>query len=117
MVVLEVAVRAVDVVQMLRMDNRGVPATGAVDVHVPRMGLVDLVRAIGAILDQPARPVVEVAVVQEVAVVSVTDDRVAAGFVVNVRVIGLAARARCHDPILGLPSNRLRPGRRAETAA
>lgn len=106
MVVLVVAVLAVDVVQVLGVDNRRVPAIWAVDVHVPRMRFVDLVRAIGAILDQAAGLVVEVAVVQEVAVVSVTDDRVAAGFVVNVRVIGLAARARCHDHILGLPSNR-----------
>jgi hypothetical protein len=116
-IVLVVAVFAVDVVEVLRVRNRRVAATGPVDVHVARVEFMDLVRAIRAVLDQGAGPMMEMPVVQKVAVVSVTDDRMAAGFVVIVRVIGLAARARCHGHMICLLSNRLRPRRPKAVAA
>ena len=117
MVVLVVAMLAVDVVQMTGMDHGRVPAIGAVDVHVPCMRFVDLIRAIRAVLDQTALAMVQMPVVEEVAVIAVADHRVAAGLVVNVRVIGLAPRARCHDHIIGLSQSRVRPGRPMAVAA
>jgi hypothetical protein len=105
MVVLVVAVVAVDVIDVIRMDHRRMPAVNPVDVHVARMGSMNVVGAIRAILDQTAGSVVEMPVMQVVRVVAMLDNRVTTGFVMNVRMIGRAARAMCHDHMIFLPSS------------
>jgi len=88
-VVPRVAVVAVDVVQVVVVGHRAVPAAGLVDVHVPGMRNVAGRRSRGAfdLVDVVLVDVVDVAVVQEVDVVVVRDGGVPAEPVVDVLVL------------------------------
>jgi hypothetical protein len=98
-----VTMQAVDVVDVIAVDHRLVPAAGSVDVHVAGVRLVDVFRAAGADLDAVTDPVVEVTVVEEVQVLAVTDDGVATQLVMDVRVLGGGVRSCRHAPISHAP--------------
>jgi hypothetical protein len=84
-----VAMVAVDVVEVILVGDRGVPAAVLVDVHVPGVRQVtvrnvdDLVDVVHVVLVD----MVDVAIVQEVDVVLVGDRGVPAVAIVRVRVL------------------------------
>lgn len=110
--VLAMAMLAVYVVDVLRVDKRLMPTGWSVDVHMPSVRFVDLVRTVGAVLDEPAGTVMEMPVVEEVPVILVADFGMATKLVVEVRVIGGAIRSCCHGLIICLPAWRSQHGMR-----
>jgi hypothetical protein len=110
--VLPVAMLAVNVVDVPGVAHGRVPATRPVDVHVAGVRLVDVVRTVVAVLDGIADRMVEMPVVEEVLVLTVADDGVAAQLVVDVwmlgRGIGRGIGSRGHEPMIGLPARESR---------
>ncbi|HEX7592095.1 MAG TPA: hypothetical protein VF375_09090 [Candidatus Limnocylindrales bacterium] len=106
--VLAVAMLAVNVVDVPGVVHGRVPATRSVDVHVAGVRLVDVVRTVVAVLDGIAGPMVEMPVVEEVLVLTVADDGVAAQLVVDVRMLGRGIGSRGHEPMIGLPARESR---------
>ena len=100
--VLAVAMLAVDVVDVPGVAHGRMPATRSVDVHVAGVRLVDIVRTVVAVLDGIADRMVKMPVVEEVLVLTVADDGVAAQLVVDVRVFGCGVGSRAHEPMIGL---------------
>jgi hypothetical protein len=101
--VLAVAVPAVHIVDVLIVSHGRVAATGTVNMHMPNVGLVDVVGAIGAVLDRPAGTM-EMSILEEVPVVLVADQGVAAALIVDVGALRGTARFFCHDLIICLPA-------------
>lgn len=97
-----VTMHAVDVVDVLSVDQCLVPAAGSVDVHVAGVRLVDVFRAVGTALDSVTDLVVEMTVVEEVQVRAVTDNGVATQLVMDVRVLGGGVRSCRHAAIICL---------------
>lgn len=106
--VLAVAMLAVDIVDVPGVVHGRVPATRSVDVHVAGVRLVDVVRTVVAVLDGIAGLMVEMPVVEEVLVLTVADDGVAAQFIMAVRMlgggIGIGIGSHGHEPMIGLPA-------------
>jgi hypothetical protein len=101
--VLAMAVPAVHIIDVLIVSHGRVAATGSVNMHMPDVGLVDVIGAIGAVPEKPAGTM-EMAILEEVPVVLVADQGVAAALIVDVGALRGIARLFCHDLIIGLPA-------------
>ncbi|HEX7492442.1 MAG TPA: hypothetical protein VF337_12145 [Candidatus Limnocylindrales bacterium] len=108
LLVLAVAMLAVDVINVPGVDHRRVSATRAVDVHVTGVWLVDVVRTVRAILVGSTGLAVQMPVVEEVLVLTVADNGVATQFIVDVRMLGYGIGSRGHKAMIGLPSRESR---------
>jgi phage tail sheath gpL-like len=101
----DVAVLAVDEVEVIVVGDRRVPAAVGVDVHVPAMGQVPVLAGRGDVVHVIVVGVVDVAVVQEIQVIVVGDRRMAAKAIVRVVVfvVGLMTRG-LHEVMVRRPA-------------
>lgn len=106
--VLAVTMLAVYVVDVPGVVHGRMPATRSVDVHVAGVRLMDVVRTVVAVLDGIADRMVKMPVVEEVPVLTVADDGVAAQLVVDVRMLGRGIGSRGHESMIGLPARESR---------